>query len=239
MEYMVPPIGMCVSGHNICTTCKPKVPHCPTCRQQFSDGRNLALEALARDVKYPCRNGQYGCEEMLAYDKIGDHQQKCQYSPQGCPVTELGSRSCSWTGNYRDMKGHMKQKHGDLCWNYVEGGMKFLTRFTAPKEYWRFVFAYNEVFCCTFRVKDDTVYAVLLHIGLPENAAKYKYKVEFFKEDKTSSITVMHVARSVAENLDDIFKSGNCVKLHCDVVRCFENEEGDVDFTVGILRVGN
>jgi hypothetical protein len=176
---------------------------------------------------------------MFAHDKIGEHQEKCRYSPQICPVAKQEIASCSWTGNHSDIKGHMKQKHSDLCCNYIKGGVRTLGRFTIPKGYNTFVFAYNELFYRKFRVKDDTVYAVLLHIGLPENAAKYKYKLEFVNKDKTESITVKHVARSFAENLDDIFKSGNCGKLHYDVVSRFKNEEGNVDFTMEILRTGN
>jgi hypothetical protein len=239
MEYMRPPITFCVNGHNICNICKPKICDCPTCRQPFSDIRNLALETLARDIKYPCTYRKYGCKQMFAHDKIGEHQDKCWYCPQACPYVKLEKETCNWTGNYSDIKGHLKDKHGELWCDYVEGNVRTLHGFHTPERYRIFVFAYNEVFYRTFHVKDDTVYALLLHIGLPENAAKYRYKVEFVNNDKTEGVTVMHLARSVAENLDDIFKSGNCGKLHYDVVSRFKNEEGNVKFTMEICRVGN
>ena len=42
MEYMRPPIILCANGHNICNICKQKVPHCPICKQQFLNTRNIA-----------------------------------------------------------------------------------------------------------------------------------------------------------------------------------------------------
>ena len=54
MEYMLPPITFCLNGHNICNNCKPMLTNCPTCRQPFVNIRNVALEKLARQMKYPC-----------------------------------------------------------------------------------------------------------------------------------------------------------------------------------------
>jgi hypothetical protein len=64
MEYMRPAITLCVNGHNICNICKPKAPHCPTCRQQFLNTKSVALEKLALRVKCPCTYRKYGCREV-------------------------------------------------------------------------------------------------------------------------------------------------------------------------------
>jgi len=37
MQYMLPPIALCSNGHNICSSCKPKIQNCPTCREPLSD----------------------------------------------------------------------------------------------------------------------------------------------------------------------------------------------------------
>jgi len=102
----------------------------------------------------------------------------------------------------------------------------------------QFVFALNEVFFLIFHANDDTFYAVLQYIGPAENAAKYKYKVKLIDKDNTESVTVMHLTRSFDENLDDIFKAGNCVKVHYDVVRRLGTEEGGLKFKTRIFRVG-
>jgi hypothetical protein len=238
MEYMRPPITLCVVGHNICNTCKPKIYDCPTCRQPFSDIRNVALETLARDVKYPCTYRKYGCKEILSHDMIVEHEEKCWYSPQICPVAKLASGSCSCTGSYDDIKGHLKEKHSADCYEYAETDLgRWLEKFSTTKRYWRFVFAYNEVFFRLFEAKDEVFYAVLQYIGPPENAAKYKYKVKFYNQENTEGVTIMLTTRSLAEHVDDIFRSGNCGKLHYDVVRRLRDKECNLHFKLKILRV--
>jgi hypothetical protein len=74
MEYIRPPIMLCENGHNICNICKQKVPHCPTCRQQSLNTRNVALEKLAREVKYPCTCRNYGCREIYSFYLTVEHQ---------------------------------------------------------------------------------------------------------------------------------------------------------------------
>jgi hypothetical protein len=84
---------LCATGHNICNTCKPKVTHCPFCRESIAGVRNLALEEMARQVKYPCTYRKYGCKDALPQDTIGELQDKCRYTPQTCPL--VTSRSSS------------------------------------------------------------------------------------------------------------------------------------------------
>jgi hypothetical protein len=48
-------------------------------------------------------------------------------------------------------------------------------------------------------------------------------------------VTVMRLARSFAENLDDVFRSGNFVKLHYDLVSHLKNGEVDLNFKMEIL----
>jgi hypothetical protein len=78
-----------------------------------------------------------------------------------------------------------------------------------------------------------------MYVGPSENAAKYKYKVEFVNKDETEGVTVMHFTRSFDENLDDVFKSGKCGKLHYDVVRRLENKDRVLKYKTAIFRVGD
>jgi hypothetical protein len=134
------------------------------------------------------------------------------------------------------------EKHRGECYEYVDGKFGVLENTVAPMSLSQFVFASNEVFFLRFQTTNDTLYAVLLYIGPPENAAKYKYKVEFVNKDDTEGVTVMHLTRSSDEKLDDIFKSGNCGKLHYDVVRRLRDEKSKLSklkFKIEILRVGD
>jgi E3 ubiquitin-protein ligase SIAH1 len=213
--------------------------HCPTCRQQFLNTRNLALEDLARQVMYPCKYRSYGCTGTCSHDNIAGHQAKCVYSPQVCPVAKLGNGNCSWTGRYNDIKGHLKANHLEICCEYTEDGIQVLYRLTDDMMCFGFIFAHNEIFFTTVLENENTLHVVVHYIGPAENAAKYKYKVEFVNKDKTEGVTLMYLTRSAGENLRDIYRSGNCGKLHYDVVFRLADEESKVKLKLEIIRIGN
>jgi len=238
MEYMRPPIRLCANGHKICNICKQKVNKCPTCREGFVNTINLALEDLAGQMMYPCKYRSNGCTETFNHDKNVGHQASCRYSPRVCPVAKLAIGNCSWTGSYNDMKGHLQENHLQVCCEYVEGDFKYIYKFSGMK-YFRFIFAYNEIFCSLFLEKDDIFYAVLLYVGPSENAAKYKYKMEFVNKDDTESVAVMLLTRSADENMGDIYRFGKCGKLHFDVVRRLTDEQSNLKFKLEIIRIGN
>jgi len=73
MEYMVPPIKLCTNGHNICSKYTGSIQRCPTCRSKFSVVRNVALEIIARKLKYPCANRQSGCLELFSIEHVAKH----------------------------------------------------------------------------------------------------------------------------------------------------------------------
>ena len=198
----------------------------------------MSLEYLARKVNYPCKYRDYGCTEVYKHDTIDDHQAKCQYIQQKCPAAELASGTCSWTGLHSDMKGHLKENHPGHCREYVEGDFKFNHKLTTNKNWFCFIFAYNEIFFSSFRVGKNIFYAVLRYVGPAENAAKYKYRVEFINKDSTEGVTVMHLTRRCNENLRDVCRSGKCVKLHYDVVKHFM-KKSSLRFKLDIIRVGN
>jgi len=244
---MRPPIILCGNGHKICGICRENVSDCPNCGEEFVDTRNLALEDLARQVMYPCKYRSYGCTETFDHDKIVGHQTTCRYIPQVCPVAELAIGKCSWSGRYEDIKGHLQENHLGECCEYVEGDFKIMYRLTDDMKFFCFIFAYNEVFFFLFQKKDKQLwrstdrrfFAVLLYVGPSENAAKFKYKVEFVNEDDTESVTFMHLTRSCDEDLDSLYDSCKCGKLRYDVVRRLKDGEDNLKFKMEIIRIGN
>jgi len=247
----MPPITLCVNGHNICNICRAKLDNCPICRKRFLSTRNVGLEKLAREVKYPCTFQQFGCSAMIARDMLDEHKMNCRYGQVKCPKAESDKRaneywsykssvSCDWTGNYNEVKNHLMEKHLEMCFDYGEVELRRL--FCPRTKFWwfrKFVFVYNEVFYRHFFWKGGMFCLVVQYIGPPENAAKYKFKVEFINEDNTEGVTVMHLTRSFDEDLDDIFKSGNCAKLQGDVVSRLKSQDVELKFKLDILRVGH
>merc|ERR1711953_399640 len=46
-DYVLPPILQCHAGHLVCSSCRPKLTCCPTCRGQLGGNiRNLAMEKV-------------------------------------------------------------------------------------------------------------------------------------------------------------------------------------------------
>ena len=238
-RYMVPPIMLCVKGHKTCMECKENCNWCLSCNNSFLDIRNLALEDLARKVNYPCKYRDYGCTEVYKHDTIDGHQVKCQYIPQRCPAAELARQTCDWTGSYSDIKGHLKENHPDHFCEYVEGDFRFIYKLTANKRWFSFIFAYNEIFFSSFLDENNIFYAVVLYVGPAENAAKYKYRVELVNKDNTEGVTVICLTRSSDEKLQDVCRSGNCGKLHYDMVKRLMDEKSNLKYKLDIIRVGN
>ena len=235
----MPPIRMCVNGHNICDICKPKFDDCPTCGKRFVSATNNALEKLACSMQYPCTYRHFGCKEVFYSWDLGPHQAKCRHGQLKCPVTQYPLfRQCDWTGNYSDVKNHLMEEHLEMCLDYGEVESRSLHKDGTSAWFNKYVFVYNEVFFRAFRVMNGVFYVAVQYTGPPHNAANYKYKVKFVNADNTEGVTVMHLTTCFGEDLSDIFASGNCGKLHYDVVSRLKSNEGDLKFKLEILRVG-
>jgi E3 ubiquitin-protein ligase SIAH1 len=109
MEYMVPTIKLCTNGHNICSKCRDRIDCCPTCRAEFTENRNVALENIARSQKYPCANRQSGRLDLFSIEHIAEHNAVCVYGKIKCPFQVHGK--CSWKGFRSDLKEHAKAAH--------------------------------------------------------------------------------------------------------------------------------
>ena len=263
MEYMRPPIILCANGHNICNNCKQRVPHCPTCRQQFLNTRNVALEKAATELKYPCTYRDYGCREMYKLDLIGRHQEKCQYVPQPCPVNKLNLGTCTWLGINSKINFHLKQAHNDICVDYHghgscgnRGSIGFfsvrnayghgtygnsgtiqISGVTPAVKHCKLIFAHNAVFCSRSEISNGIFYSVLQCIGPAADALKYRYKLEFFNEERTEGLAVCLFARSYNEDLSEVHNSGNCVKLYPEQFNRFRNKKSELAFSMEIITV--
>jgi hypothetical protein len=177
---------------------------------------------------------------MFVHDMVREHPDRCHYRPQTCPMNKLPVVKCDWFGIYRDIKEHLMEKHSGGCYKYVDGKFRALKNIAAPFCASQFVLALNEVFYLTFQANNDNIfYALLQYVGPAENATNYQYKFTFVNKDNTESVTVMHLTRSFHENLYDVFKSGNCGKLHYDVVRRLATKDDVLKFKVKVLRLGD
>ncbi|CAG2058793.1 unnamed protein product [Timema podura] len=89
-EYMTEKIFICRNGHNVCSTCKPKLGNCPTCRGELIETRCLFAENIAQKLLYPCMHSDYGCPKRLLLKDKKKHESKCVYSLHECTNAKSG-----------------------------------------------------------------------------------------------------------------------------------------------------
>jgi hypothetical protein len=201
----------------------------------------VALEHVAVEAKYPCVFRKYGCTEIYSFRLIGEHQEKCQYNPQSCPVNKLKLGVCAWTGLSSNMMLHLMQAHNDVCVDYYGPGSLFtrgpfqISGVTPATKHSKLIFAYNNTFYSCSEIKNDIFYSVLQYIGPAADAAKYHYKLELFNKESRESLAVTLLARSLDEDLREVYNSGQCVKLYPQQYNRFENERGELTFSMEII----
>jgi E3 ubiquitin-protein ligase SIAH1 len=235
MEYMLPPITFCANGHNICSSCKQKIQKCPACREPISNARNRALENLALRVECPCPNKPHGCTLTFPIALIREHEVVCQFGPFDCPLN-YGIK-CNWTGPLTEMKGHVVQKHKDLL-RHV--GISCLTKsavrkFNKDNIYVDILLSNDNLFFEACEVVGDAFYYLIQYIGPEKEASQFKYK--FVLESGTEEITVCSVASSYNTDVKEVYNTGKCVKLFCDTIERFLDEDRNLQFHIEILEV--
>ncbi|PSN35796.1 hypothetical protein C0J52_27004 [Blattella germanica] len=109
LTYLKPPIQMCSSGHSVCHTCRQSVTVCPVCRAEFKLCRNVALENIAKGLRYQYKNL---CREILTLDLINEHEMVCPRRIHTCPMNTFpGNHVCHWRGFWKDCKQHYTRNH--------------------------------------------------------------------------------------------------------------------------------
>ncbi|KAJ4428552.1 hypothetical protein ANN_24596, partial [Periplaneta americana] len=109
MDYMGPPINQCRRGHLVCSSCKPKLPSCPTCRSRFTESRNLAMEKVADKLYYPCKNAHMGCIDTLRLRDKDEHEANCVFRSYRCIMVP----PCDWKGQHEEILPHTIATHPD------------------------------------------------------------------------------------------------------------------------------
>lgn len=111
LDFVLPPILQCSRGHLVCSTCRPKLASCPTCRGSLENNRNLALEKLASTFVFPCKYVSSGCPALLLhFDKV-EHEETCECRPYACPCP---GASCKWQGRLERVMEHLLCAHESI-----------------------------------------------------------------------------------------------------------------------------
>jgi hypothetical protein len=185
---------------------------------------------------------------MYSFDLIGAHQEKCQYIPHPCPINKLNIGQCNWTGISSSMTSHLEKTHpsmikkyyggyqGSVCYGLGEGSVN-INGVTRDRGLFTFMSARNAVFLSRSEIKNGVFYSALQYFGPAADAAKYKYKLEFFNEERTESLAITVLAKSWDEDLSDVHNSGKCVKLFPEQFRRFLNEGSELAYSMEVIAV--
>ena len=228
MEYMVPPIRLCMNGHNICSKCRGRVQRCPTCRTEFTETRCLALEDIARRQKYPCANRQSGCLELFSIEHIAEHHAVCVYGKIKCPYHFI--KICSWNGLKSEFKQHVRAEHLKSFILEPTFPSPFLDRCIAV------VSCFGELFTYYKQKKDGRYNCAVQLIGTSSEASKYKCEFTLRAANGIEQIRNTFLVQGYSEEFDKIFNSRKCLNLDEETINLFV-VDGKLNLTVTLSAV--
>ena len=228
MEYMVPPIKLCTNGHNICSKCRQRVQFCPTCRSKFSMIRNVALENIARRLKYPCVNRENGCLELFSIEHIAEHHAGCVYGKIKCPLHLLNK--CSWNGLKNSVMRHLEEAHSKNIFYEPTFSSRFLN--TAVL----IVSHFGELFTYYKQKNYGRYYCAIQLIGTSSEASKYKCEFKLRAANGVEQISNTFFVQGYSEDWETIFNSGKCLKFDEDTAKNFV-EENKLNLKVTLSRL--
>jgi hypothetical protein len=193
----------------------------------------MALEKLAVKVECPCRNEPYGCTLNFPISLISQHHNVCEYVPLGCPLRKV--LTCRWTGPFKEMKDHATHDHRG--WITDMSGIKHfcIKKFNKNNKYCRIIYVKNNIFYQQFEVIDNAFYYVIQCVGSEEIGSKFRY--EFVLGNDDDRISVCNISSSNKVDVEDIYKSGKCVKLYYDTLERFLDKKKNLEFDVQIFKI--
>jgi E3 ubiquitin-protein ligase SIAH1 len=238
MDYFLPPIAMCVNGHNICNSCKSTLKNCPTCKGNFTDVKNLSLENICRKVAVPCKYKTNGCTEVLPMDTISKHQSACPYCQYKCPFV-ITSLECSWEGSIADMKDHIRSTHvetGDYR-DVLGLHNARLPKFETSSAWCQALITMDEVFFRLSKVIEGFLYCCVFYVGPKVNASKYNYRITVASTDGKGCASACHETLAYESDVNEVIRKGNCAVFHCEFAKTCMNEENELLLEEEILSV--
>lgn len=180
-EYVVPPILQCKNGHVVCHNCHHKVTFCPTCRDpKQNTTRNLAMEKMAREIKFHCKYSNDGCSASLPYEQTNEHPRTCEYRPYSCPCP---GRSCKWEGKLESIMTHITISHNAITLDGREVAF-VATHFEDPRAVkWVMIqscFGFNFMLALEKHQKAEDIFfsAFVQLIGSRIDAEKFIYQLK-------------------------------------------------------------
>jgi hypothetical protein len=236
-QYMLPPITLCENAHNICFRCLPQLRKCPICNGLFQREHNIALENIARQIYYPCRQRRFGCLEVLTWDKIEGHEEDCSFGVYGCPIYEDEDIGCPWKGPLFELKGHLISKHGNKYWEVSDTLTQQVIDMREGVFYDTAIYTMGELFYRRIENTSNGFYGYVQYIGPKKLANKYKYKLSLQKSYGPEKLTVCHITSDCWKSKRDIYKTKKCLQISSSVMEYFVSEDRTLKIVTRFSKV--
>jgi hypothetical protein len=211
---------LCESGHTFCNKCLPKMGHCIECRAKIHVGtRNCPIEQIASMVKYKCHNYYRGCQTLLSKETVVSHHITCPYSKVTCPLEQIDSVRCQWTGRLHQVLDHVKEQHSNKITN-----RNYFSCTSLQDTHWLTVYK-GEVFLYFKQKRETHWYATVMSMGITEALFRGVFVLKSFEEGSNEAVEIS-ITVDLIDDFDKMFDSGRCFTLDDATVRNFiKNDE--------------
>ena len=237
-DYVLPPILQCNSGHLICSSCRPKVQCCPSCRGPLGSIRNLAMEKVAENVRFPCKYCNSGCVLRLLHTEKREHEDVCEFRPYACPCP---GTSCKWHGSLDEVLGHLIHTHKSITTLHGEDIVFLATDINLPGAVdWVMMqccFEHNFMLVLEKQERHENhqqFFAIVQIIGTQKQAENFTYKLELSGHGRR--LTWEAKPRSIHEGVASTIGNNDCLIFETSMVQHF-GENGNLPINVTISRV--
>ncbi|KAJ8955778.1 hypothetical protein NQ314_006845 [Rhamnusium bicolor] len=233
MEYMIPPIHQCITGHSICFHCKTKVAQCPTCRKEFQNTQNFALAQIIYHLTYPCKHSK--CRFTAKARYIRQHEESCVYGPFKCPLQEY--ENCNVQLIFSDVLDHVMNTHYEHVLEMDTVTLPFDNANEDDDEDKDcYILKYSfKLFKLHFLYRYHTFYWAMQLIGPADESTKYKFEIDIIDNSGKNHRAYFRTSCSPLSDDADAFSDGKSyIYLHLDQIRTmFTN---DLCYRVRILQ---
>jgi len=236
-DYVLPPIYQCQAGHLVCSSCRPKLNCCPTCRGPLGNIRNLAMEKVASTVVFPCKYSANGCGALLLHTEKTDHEEACECRPYFCPCP---GTNCKWQGSLDQVMPHLLINHKSITTLQGEDIVFLATDINLPGAVdWVMMqscFGYNFMLVLEKQEKNggEQFFAIVQLIGSRKQTEKFAYRLEL--NGHRRRLIWEATPHSIHDGVSSAILNSDCLFFDTNTAKLF-SENGNLGINVTISMV--
>ncbi|XP_018564747.1 uncharacterized protein LOC108906081 [Anoplophora glabripennis] len=206
---------------------------CGRCTHSNKDFiRDVAYEAIAEFLQFPCCYKRNGCEERLSPHKLEEHEPACLFRILECPSKAY--TRCKWLGHRTDLIKHFEENHLHLL---LKTGEFKLNLDSSVKENLLKTFE-DELFIVKkdFDARKQNFSCSVERFAAQSNSNRYSYLVKLLSDDRESWCKL---PVKTTENGETVTADDDCIKLklNCPAfivvqIEIFKSDNTKQEYTV-------